>query len=149
MSDEWWVLVADGGSARCFATERPGDVLRELEDWVNPAARRSEHDLQRDARGRTLARARGGGHGLEPPLSAHDKADAQFARRLADFLDQAVAERRVQHLAIVAPPGFLGELRAALSPQCHNRCRLEVPHDRVHHPVQEIRRCLLEAFHPA
>ncbi len=149
MSDEWWVLVADGGSARCFATPRPGDELRELMDWVNPAARRSLHDLDRDARGRTLNRARGGGHGLEPPVDAHEKADSQFARRLAQYIDQAVTQQQLRQLAIVAPPAFLGELRAALSPQSRSRCVLEVPHDRVHHPVQEIRRCLRDALHPA
>ncbi len=148
MSDEWWVLVADGGSARCFATARLGGELTELEDWVNPAARRSQRDLDRDARGRTLTQARGSGHGLEPPLSAHDKADAQFARRLADRLDQAVTDHLVRQLALIAPPAFLGELRAAMSPQCRTRCRLEIPHDLVHHPVQEIRRCLHEALHP-
>lgn len=148
MADEWWVLVADGGSARCFATSVPGEALRELQDWVNPPARISDHDLERDARGRTLSGAGGGGHGLEPPLDAHDKADRQFARRLADRLDQAVAQQQVRQLALVAPARFLGELRAVLSPECRSRCALEVPRDLVHHPLQDIRRCLKEALHP-
>ena len=44
----------------------------------------------------------------------HDRAVADFARLLADKLQHARVQNQYQRLVLVAPPRFLGLLRASL-----------------------------------
>jgi protein required for attachment to host cells len=44
----------------------------------------------------------------------HDRVIADFARALADKLQHGRVENQYERLVLVAPPGFLGLLRASL-----------------------------------
>ncbi len=58
-----------------------------------------------------------------------EKAALRFAHRIAGMLDLEVKEHSCEGLVIIALPGFLCAIRAALSTDVSARVLLEVPRD--------------------
>ncbi|MFN8644921.1 MAG: host attachment protein [Candidatus Binatia bacterium] len=115
MSAETLVLIADAARARLFATRRqaPWQLLQSF-DHPGGAARASE--LVSDRPGRVQQSvADGRRSAADPKHSAHEVEAEAFARGLADALDATVAARHPRALVLVAPPRFLGHLRAVIS----------------------------------
>lgn len=52
---------------------------------------------------------------MEEPTSAHEQLALDFARRLAARIEELRVAQEVDELILVAPPRFLGQLRACLS----------------------------------
>jgi len=103
-------------------------------------------DLRRDAHGR-----RAGGDqrmGGNVTSSAGDDElhleGAQFAARVAQWLAQALQQKRYDDLRIVAAPRFLGQLRKALDKHVADVVVAEVGKDFTH----ANRRELTERFFP-
>lgn len=115
MSAETLVLIADAGHARLFATRReaPWLLLRAV-DHPQGTARAGE--LVSDRPGRVQQSVGDGRRGAaDPKHSAHEVEAEAFARSLADVLDTTVAARQPRAVVVVAPPRFLGHLRAVIS----------------------------------
>lgn len=114
-----WILLADAHRARCLQRQSPDYALTELADFVHPQTRLSDQsnasDISGDA-GKGHGRTAHGGTQFEPHTEAQHKARAEFARTLADYLNQGVAEHRCNELVLAASSPMLGELRHALSP---------------------------------
>jgi protein required for attachment to host cells len=117
-----WILVCDASRARLFATEgREGEwqLLRELS---HPLSRTHNTDLTTDRSGVTQSgsSARTGFRGESTrayePTTYPKEAEAQhFAQLLAGALDEGRVRGAFERLVLVAPPHFLGLLRAELS----------------------------------
>lgn len=124
-----WLLVADEAIARILALPGPQPV----EELTDPAAHASGRELRRDAFGRRndTATASAG-------LDAEHREAAQFARRVAQHLHDALQQRRFDELRIAAAPRFLGLLRKALSPQVQATVASELSKDLVHLGAGEI-----------
>jgi len=113
-----WILIANAARARVFERRASDHALLELADFVHPAK-----TLEAEAAGGDLTGAAGKGHGrtghagtqFEPHIEAKDKARANFARQLADYLNQAVAEQRCQALVLIASSPMLGDLKPLLN----------------------------------
>jgi protein required for attachment to host cells len=107
-----WALVADGGRARLFERRLPSGPWRERTedalDAVNPRAR----ELGTDRPGRVHESATAGRHAVEPRTDPHRAAKTEFAMRLTKRLEHAATS--FEQLLQVAPPSFLGDLRASL-----------------------------------
>jgi protein required for attachment to host cells len=115
MSAETLVLIADAARARLFATRREGP-WQLLQAFDHPAGAARGSDLVSDRPGRVQQSvADGRRSAADPKTSAHEVATEAFARSLADALDTAVAGRHPRAVVLVAPPRFLGQLRAAIS----------------------------------
>lgn len=107
------IAVAQRAKARLFVHEGPGRGLTEIEDLVNPSARMSQSEIDADRPGSTHD-SFGRRHPLEHEQTPKARAAEDFAREIA----RAIAKRRTaegfDRLVLVAEPGFLGMLRAAL-----------------------------------
>jgi protein required for attachment to host cells len=126
-----WIVVADEGRARFLAQPQRGAELQAVEELTDAAARADEADLQRDAQGR---RAHGGGGQVSSITTSAgaDKLEQEadlFARRVADYLAQALQKQHFGALHIAAAPRFLGRLRQHLSPQVQQAVAQELDKD--------------------
>ncbi len=79
------------------------------------SATHSEAEFASDRPGRAFDIVGKGRHAMSPPESGQDHQTLVFARQVADYLNDAIAESRVNKLVIFAAPKFLGYLRSELS----------------------------------
>lgn len=111
-----WILVAHEGGARLFANDGPGKGLALVETIDHPEGRTHERDMVSDRPGRSFRKDSGDPRRASMGQSEgpHDRAVADFARLLAQKLEQARAQNQMQRLVLVAAPRFLGMLRSSL-----------------------------------
>lgn len=113
------VIVADSARARLFKYRPPesDEILVEVEDLVNPSRRRLDSEVFTDSRPGLRQAQRGGPrHGVDDHRGeARDEKERTFAveiighaARLSETMDRC-------RLVIIASPGMLGALRAALA----------------------------------
>ena len=88
------ILIGDGSHARFFQSEDPAQPWHLL--------RKVDREHSREKTDRPESREDGGEHG--------------FARQLVSQLETARQEGGFARLVLVAPPKFLGQLRAELTP---------------------------------
>ncbi len=111
-----WIVTADSGGARIFNIEAKDKIL-EIQDLINPEGRQRAQDQESDRQGRTFDSGGQGHHALEPTMDAKEKAQLNFAARLAKTLQQSLNNYEFMSLIIISPPKFLGVLRDKLSPE--------------------------------
>lgn len=111
-----WILVADEARARLFEAGYTDGELLELAAFAQPAARHPEADM-RDRLPRVQESAGSARHAIAPRTDESDKLADEFARALCDALDEGRHQLRYERVILIAPPRFLGRLRATLDPQ--------------------------------
>ncbi len=123
-----WVLVGDGSRARLFRVgpRRDWELIRELE---HPETRAKARDIYTDRQGvgQLHRRGHGGGALLHPPL--HEIESERFAHSIAKVLEGGLADNAYERVVLVAPPHFLGLLRATIAPNVAKRVELTVDKD--------------------
>ncbi len=112
-----WILVADQARARLFESERPGNELAELADFDHPEALLKPSAIGYQRPPRVQESASPARHAIEPHTTPRDKVAREFALGLSDVLDRGRVENNYQRLILVAPPRFLGQLKASLDDQ--------------------------------
>jgi protein required for attachment to host cells len=109
-----WVLVSDAARGRIFELSQDRDLVpaykRELIGETQPS-----RDIASDRPGRTFDRSGGGRHAKEPHTDPKRHAKAELAHEIGRVLDSERKKGAYDRLIIVAPPQFLGDLRAAMS----------------------------------
>jgi len=63
----------------------------------------------------------------------------EFAKRLADYLDETRKANNLNKLIIIAAPAFLGELRNHLSSETSEKIVFELDKNLAHHSEEDIR----------
>ena len=119
MTATTWILVSDASRAKLFEGQRR--EIREFADYLHPESREHTDQLISSEAGRRGQRTHGAsGDGARPGLSEavppKEAEAASFARELAVHLKQGLNAHRYGSLVLVAPPHFLGLLKAALDP---------------------------------
>jgi len=111
-----WVLVADSSHATLVEADRDLERWRLLRDIDHPDGRSKESELTRGSRGRTSPRNRDAARraAMAPPTSPQQVEIERFSRELAELLQQGYDHDQFIELMLVAPPEFLGLLRAAI-----------------------------------
>ncbi len=142
-----WVMVANGGAARLFRAESPLGVITELESIVHPEGRMRVQDLTSDIPGRAFDSAGQGRHAMESEVGPRRQALREFAGQLAARLERARRNGEMGRLVIAAAPGFLGELRKAISTETRRLVAHEIDRDLVRLSPQEIRAHLPERLY--
>lgn len=122
-----WVLIANAARARCFVRDADNYAMRELCSFVHPESREKGMALGTDRGGKVHKGVPS--TQFAPHTDLHDKEHAEFARELAQYLEEAALGHRYQALAIVAAKSFLGDLRAALGPATQHLLSASVPLD--------------------
>ncbi len=133
-------LVADGQHARVLEREVPFGRWSERES--ESIRNRPSHERGTERPGRVQESAGSARHAIEPRSDPHREAKRDFAGHLADRLEAEAA--RYDRLLLVAPPAFLGDLRAALGDAARAKLRGSLDKDLVKAPVEEIARHLDE-----
>ena len=136
-----WILITDARRARFFERHAGNHALTELADFVYP-----HPTLVSQAGGGDLTGAAGKGHGrtahagtqFEPRTEAHAKERGGFARQLAAYLNQGVAEQRCNELVLIASSPMLGELKPCLSSAAQKLLKSCVPSDLTHYTGSEL-----------
>lgn len=131
-----WALVADAGRARLFERLLPAGPWRERVEEAVDVAHPPSRELGTERPGRVRESATTARHAVEPRTDPHRAAKAAFAGRLAAWLEQTAAG--YQQLILVAPPPFLGDLRAALGRQARAKLRGTLDKDLTQVPLAEL-----------
>ncbi len=138
-----WIVVADASRARILAVNDKADGLLLESELEHPASRARASELTTDLPGR-VKQSFGAGH--RPAMS--DRTDPKeveaetFARQLAEALEQGCNHNRYERLTLVAPPHFLGLLRAAINAQVAKRVALTIDKDYTNLPIRDLARHL-------
>jgi protein required for attachment to host cells len=141
-----WALVADGGRARLFERRLPAGPWHERIADAIEAANPPSRELGTDRPGRVQESATTARHAVEPRTDPHRAAKAAFAGRLAARLEATASA--FERLLLVAPPPFLGDLRASLGKVARGKLHGTLDKDLTHAPLAEIA-AQLDAIRPA
>lgn len=114
-----WTLIANATRARLLQQEQ-GAPMVILESFVHPAARARicEPAVGRAGQDKT---GRFGGAACDRRVNAQRWAQAEFARELAQVLEQEARLDHFQSLTIFASSPFLGEIQAELGKATQRR----------------------------
>lgn len=136
------ILIADGHRARALMSEGPTSRLQEMPGFVLETALPPTRDLVTDRLPRAHDSVGHARHAMETRTDPHRELKVAFARKVADQLDKALAAKTFDRAVLVAPPTFLGDLRAALSDHVRAAVHGEVAKDLTHVPDPEVRQHL-------
>jgi len=140
-----WVLVADGSRARFFVREK-NRSLTESEILISPEQRLQEQELVSDRAGRAFDSRGGARHAMEPPTTKRQQAAIDFARRLTDELERLRRGGELERLVLVAPPRFLGHLRAQLTSEMQQLVALSLDKDLTQSSADQVAEHLPQFF---
>jgi len=110
-----WILVANDAGARLYETEGFEKSFRTIRRFSHLEGRQKNAELSSDRPGRSFDSSGSQRHSMGEKFSPHIHEEEAFARELSDFLERKFGENNFQHLALIAPPHLLGELRQVLS----------------------------------
>lgn len=137
-AESTYVLVADNARARVFLSDRFYRALEELQSFVHPEGRLHERDLDSDRHGRQRAAPNMGHHGFGGENNRQRQESATFAATLTDWLAKQRESGAFEHLVLIAPPHFLGELRKHLHPGCARQLLAQVDKNLVLEKGEDI-----------
>lgn len=132
-----WVVVANGGNARLFASTSAED-FEEIETLVNPSNRLHERDLVSDRDGQARNSSALQTESYEQP-SAKKHEQERFAATLAERLEKAYDDHAYTTLYLVCSPTFLGQVRQRLSPRVCETIKAEIHKNLVTRSIADIR----------
>ena len=134
------IVVADSSRARIFTTDSPSSPLNEIETMAHPEGRMHEQNMVSDLPGKDFGQGGGaGGHAYQDETEPKQQEVIAFAKRIADYLDDARKANKLGRLLIVAAPAFLGELRKQMSEQTNEFVVFESAKNLTQHSVEDIR----------
>lgn len=140
------IVVADSTCARIFTTESPKSPLVEIETMAHPEGRLHDRQITSDLPGKVKGTDSSGGHAYQAETDPKKHELSEFAKRVADFLDDARKTNKLSNLLLVAAPAFLGELRAHLSSETSQKVVFELDKTLTHHTPEDIRKHLPKSF---
>lgn len=138
------IIVADSTRARVFTAESATSPLLEIETLANPDGRLHDRDITSDSPGRDSGGKQSSAHAYQPETDPKEYRLAEFAKRLARYLDDIRKENKLTGLLLVAAPEFLGGLRANLSNEVKSKIVFELDKNLTRHSNEDIRKHLPE-----
>jgi protein required for attachment to host cells len=147
------IVAADHNEARFYDALGSARALNFAGALTNPAAHLRNQDLTSDRPGRVFNGAAAPGkrrgtsmrHSTGGERTPRRHVTQLFARRVVEELERARRAGRFTRLVLLAPPAFLGTLRALLPPALRSCIVATVAKDLVRHPVEDLRRYLPRA----
>lgn len=137
-AERTWILIADGHQAKVLESRGPNSELVPIDDISVEVELPANRDIQDDRPGRSFESSNPTRHSMESRTDPHRELKRSLARNVADKLDKCLRDQRFDHLAIVAPPPTLGDLRQALSEQLLAKIAAELPKDLTNVPHHNL-----------
>lgn len=133
------IVVADSSRARIFTVDSARSPLNEIETMAHPEGRVHEQNLVSDLPGKGSGKGGGGDHAYQEKIEPKREEMIEFAKRIADYLDETRKANKLNKLVIIAAPAFLGELRNHLSSETSEKIVFELDKNIAHHSEEDIR----------
>lgn len=136
------ILVADQARARVLMSETRTGNLLEISDMANPSGRAHEGDLVTGEKGTTSGRTNlhhANYHPTTVENTAIERSAEEFAISINTELERLVRSHHPSRIHIMAPPKFLGLLRAKRSKPVHALVEEEITKDVSKLSTEEIR----------
>lgn len=139
-----WILVSDAGRSRVFERNGARADIVERTDLQMAMDLPKSSDLMTDRLPRTHESAGVSRHAMEPASDPNRELKKQMARQVSAMLLRQVQQGAYDHLVVVAPPAFLGDLRASFDHQVSERVTREFPKDMTKVPAHDLSKRLAE-----
>ena len=136
------IVVADSARARIFTADSAHSPLNEIETMAHPEGRMHEQDMVSDMPGKDSGKGGGGDHAFQEKIEPKEEEMIEFAKRLADYLDETCKANKLNKLLLVAAPAFLGELRTHLSKETSEKIVFELDKNLAQYSIEDIRQHL-------
>lgn len=133
-----YVIIADSSQAKLFEYDQKMSSLTQLRTLEHPEGRMQDHELDSDHDGRQANSAVGGSHGYGGDKSSQRHEVEVFAAHVAQHLEQERNAGHYQHLILIAPPQFLGNLRKELTTDCARLVTMELNKNLVNERAEVI-----------
>ncbi|HEX7037055.1 MAG TPA: host attachment protein [Pseudomonadales bacterium] len=141
-----WVVVADGTRARLFNRHK-NRKLEEFDTLLSPEHRLHEGDLVTDrGGGRSFDAGGPGRHAMGNRNTTKDHEMAIFAKRVAARLEEGRTRGELERLVLIAPPRFLGQIRAHLSAPAADLVALTIDKELTTLPADKLEQHVPEFF---
>ena len=140
------IVVADSARARIFTADSARSPLNEIETMAHPEGRIHEQDMVSGMPGKGAGKGGGGDHAFQEKIEPKEQEMIVFAKRVADYLDDARKSNKLNKLILVAAPAFLGKLRTHLSSETSEKIVFELDKNIAHDSVEDIRKHLSNIF---
>jgi protein required for attachment to host cells len=133
-----WIVLADAATARIYEPQPNRREWTLVTELAHPQGRAKESELGRDKPGRVKQSA-GSRAALEPTTHRKDVEMEKFARQIGKTLDDALVRKAFDRLVLVAPPAFVGILRAIFPERVAARIATTLEKDYLHLDPHEVR----------
>lgn len=133
-----WILIADAAGARIFEKPRDRNHIEGAPKHTMTGTQLRNGDIQSDRAGRTFDSVGEGRHSKEPKVDPTRYEKSLFAHAVAQRLEDEKMLNAFDHIILVAPPQFLGDLRKSLSSSVKPCVIGEVAKDLTNLPVLKI-----------
>lgn len=135
-----YIVVGDSAEIRIFQSHSRFGDWSEIAALSNPDARSPERERVTDRPGRAFDSFGKARHAMEPAETARQHEVRRFAHKVGEYLGNALAAGKFEHLAIVAEPKFLGFLRKELSATTQRTVQCEKPLNTTGYDVQKLKK---------
>lgn len=133
-----WIVVADGARARIFEIHHHAPGLRPVLPYELTINRLRDHERWSDRAGASRDRASPVVHSKAPSTEPSQHEHELLAREVAKVLERGRVTDRLDSIALVASPRFLGHLRKALDRQTRALVTIEDDRDLSRLPEHEL-----------
>ena len=133
-----WILVADEARARLLEAQQADGAVVEHQSFIHEEGRQHPRDVVADRLPRAQESVGGARHAIEPRTDLETIEASRFAHALSAVLESGRVAHRYERLVLVAPPRFLGALRAALPDAVQQRVVGSLPKDVTREPAEAI-----------
>lgn len=140
-----WLVVADSSKARIFLTDSRTGPIKEIESIVHTEARLHEQDMTSDLSGRNKGSG-DGGNVYQSKINPKDQENINFAKSIANTLDDARKKEKFKQIILISPPDFLGHLRHNLNSQTRKLVFFELTKNFSQLKAEEINAHLSESL---
>ena len=148
MKKPLWIVVANASLARCFERASPVAPLVPLVSMEHPESRQHARELEDDRPGRSQ-KDDAGGTSFTPRTESKEREREQFARQVANFLEEGVEAHRCAGVVLFASNPFLGELQSHLGDGVRKQLNATHALDLTALPLGELEQRVKRALQPS
>jgi len=109
------IVACSAADARLWRSSSRFGEWEFLTSMSDASAGKSESEFSSDRPGRAFDSIGAGRHSMSPSASGQQHEMTVFAKKIANYLNQSIANGKFAHIVLIGAPRFLGCLRAELS----------------------------------